>query len=301
MNRLRLPPFHLIIGFEAAARLRSFKKAAHELSLTPSAVSQRVRALEDRLGVRLFARVVRGIELTPDGATYHTQVRRILSDLADATQSLASAEENRFSLAMTSVVAQEMVIPNLHAFDGDPGRPTVEIVTRNSMKTFGPDDADAGIRIGAGTWKGFEHRTIGPLTTTPLCAPALAPKIRDWDDVFAHTLFCAKSREAETLASLRHPATGRCHGKVVGFQTLAEAIRAAESGLGVVGGLMPLMNNLVRQGRLAEAFGETRQTDERIAFIFRPDHPNPDGLDGIYSWLTDCYRRLPATSARGAE
>ena len=301
MNRNHLPPLHLIVGFEAAARLGSFKLAANELSLTPSAVSQRIRNLETRLETKLFRRFVRGIELTPKGIEYERDVRRILSELSKATQQFATARGSAFTLALTSIVAQEMVIPNLGRFADHGSCGPVEIVTRNSMKTFGPDDADAGIRIGAGTWKGFEHRTIGPLTTTPLCAPALAPKIRDWDDVFAHTLFCAKSREAETLASLRHPATGRCHGKVVGFQTLAEAIRAAESGLGVVGGLMPLMNNLVRQGRLAEAFGETRQTEERIAFIFRPDHPNPDGLDGIYSWLTDCYRRLPATSALGAD
>lgn len=293
----RLPPFHLIVGFEAAARLRSFKKAAEELALTPSAVSQRVRSLEDRLEVKLFERVVRGIELTPDGARYHEQVRRILGDLAEATQRLKSTGTMRFSLAMTSVVAQEMVIPNLGHL-GAHGRVTmVDVVTRNSMKTFSPEDADAGIRIGAGSWPGFEDREIGALAAIPLCAPALIERVRDWDDVFAQTLFCAKSRETETLASLVHPITGRRHPNVVGFQTLAEAIRAAEAGLGIVGGIMPLMNNLVRQGRLAATFDEMRPMNERLVLISRPDHPRSDELDDIYAWLADCYRRLPQLSA----
>lgn len=299
MNRPHLPPFHLIVGFEAAARLRSFKKAAEELALTPSAVSQRVRSLEERLGIRLFERVVRGIELTSDGTRYHEQVRRILCDLAEATQSLTSTRLNHFSLAMTSVVAQEMVIPNLGRIAARGPEITVDVLTRNSMKTFSPDDSDAGIRIGAGAWPGFEDRTIGSLASVPLCAPALVNRIRDWDDVFAHTLFCAKSRETETLASLIHPATGRCHARVVGFQTLAEAVRAAEAGLGVVGGIMPLMNNLVRQRRLAAAFEETRPMNERIVFIFRPDHPKRDELDGIYAWLADCYRGLPPLETPG--
>jgi len=293
MNRPHLPPFHLIVGFEAAARLRSFKKAAEELALTPSAVSQRVRSLEERLGVRLFERVVRGIELTPEGTRYHEQVRRILCDLAEATQRLTTAGSKRFSLAMTSVVAQEMVIPNLGRLAARGPGINVDVITRNSMKTFSPDDADAGIRIGAGSWPGFEDRAIGPLSSVPLCAPAIADRIRDWDDVLAQTLFCAKSREAETLAALTHPATGRCHSNVVGFQTLAEAIRAAEAGLGIVGGIMPLMNNLVRQGRLAAAVEDPRPMNERIVFISRPGHGKGAELDGIYAWLADCYRRLP--------
>lgn len=297
MNSRHLPPFHLIAGFEAAARLRSFKKAAAELSLTPSAVSQRVRALEERLGVRLFERVVRGIDLTPDGARYHAQIRKILSDLAEATRQLAAPTQMRLSLAMTSVVAQEMVIPNLGSLSAEGAQASVDVVTRNSMKTFAPDDADAGIHIGVGPWPGFEHRTIGSLSTVPLCAPSLSDEIRDWDDVFEHTLFCAKSREVETLASLRHPQTGRSHAKVVGFQTLAEAIRAAEAGLGLVAGLMPLMNNLVRQRRLVTALGDPQASDERITFLFRPDHPNGERLDGIYAWLKDCYARLPSPDA----
>jgi len=83
-----LPPLNALRAFEAAGRHLSFKQAAHELHVTPGAVSQQVRLLEERLGVQLFERLTRQVILTSAGEAYLTRVRRAFHGLADATAAL---------------------------------------------------------------------------------------------------------------------------------------------------------------------------------------------------------------------
>ena len=84
----RLPPLDLIKGFEAAARLSSVTLAAEELFLTQSAVSRQIKALEEHLGVALFHRRQRGLELTDAGRDYLDAVSQALKILRTATDEL---------------------------------------------------------------------------------------------------------------------------------------------------------------------------------------------------------------------
>lgn len=83
-----LPPLNALRAFEAAARHLSFKQAAHELHVTPGAVSQQVRQLEERLGVQLFERLTRQVILTPAGEAYLAPVRKAFHRIAEATAEL---------------------------------------------------------------------------------------------------------------------------------------------------------------------------------------------------------------------
>jgi len=83
-----LPPLNPLRAFEAAARHLSFKLAARELHVTPGAVGQQVKVLEDRLGVRLFERLHKQLVLTPAGEEYVTAVRKGFYRIADATERL---------------------------------------------------------------------------------------------------------------------------------------------------------------------------------------------------------------------
>jgi LysR family glycine cleavage system transcriptional activator len=85
-----LPPLNALRAFEAAARHLSFKLAAHELHVTPGAVSQQVKALEERLGARLFDRLHKQLVLTPAGQTYLPEVREAFRRIAGATAQLKS-------------------------------------------------------------------------------------------------------------------------------------------------------------------------------------------------------------------
>jgi DNA-binding transcriptional LysR family regulator len=302
MTRPHLPALHLLSAFEAAARLKSFKAAAEELSITPSAVSQRIRKLENLLGTALFNRLNRAVALTLAGVAYLCEIRAAITAITNATERFVVAPGRVITLAMNSIVAHEMVIPQLARFSHWVQDAEVNIRTRPSMKTFrpeGPDRgaADAGIRICTGRWPGFEQRTIGALSLLPLCSRDLAPQICDWDDLQRQTLFCARSRREETLEAMRHPVTGQYHQFVVSFETLVEAVRAAEEGPGVMCGMMPIMANIVKKGRLAIAIDDERPAPEVLVFQVPSDHPDPERLGRVGDWIADCYHRLPALSS----
>src|SRR5258708_20001047 len=86
-----LPPLNALRAFEAAARHLSFKLAAHELHVTPAAVGQQVKALETRLGVRLFERLHKQLILTPAGMTFLPEISGGFRRIADATAHLKPA------------------------------------------------------------------------------------------------------------------------------------------------------------------------------------------------------------------
>jgi len=288
---------HLLNAFEAAARLKSFKDAAVELTVTPSAISQRIRKLETQLGFAVFDRLNREISLTPEGTAYLREIRGALAMIADVTERFIATKRPTVVLAMNSIVAHEMVIPQLARFKQRFPATEINIRTRSSMKTFGVDsDSEgihAGIRIGVGPWPGFDNQPIGPLTMVPLCSPTIVERIRDWDDFQRQTLFCARSRRAETLEAIRHPVSGRYHDNVVAFETQVEAVKAVETGQGVMCGMMPLMSNLVRQGRLAAPLGTTAcPSAERLFFLVREGKDRSDRLSWTFDWLADCYDRL---------
>ena len=299
MKRPDLPALHLLVAFESAARLASFKRAADEIAVTPSALSQRIVRLEQALGTPLFERGNRRITLTAAGTAYLHEVRQALAALASVARSTVRPAPTTVTLAMNGIVAHELVIPNLpriRQWD-----PDVEVAVRSriSMKTYLSDEAsatgiDGGMRIGTGTWPQFEARLIGQLSAVPLCAPALLPRMRDWDELHRHTLFCARSRCAETLETFRHPATGAYPRHVVTFETLLEAARAVEAGMGVMCGVMPLMNGLVRRGRLAVALGPVHPTQESLWLLVPSGRPASVRMSHVGDWLVDSFERLQA-------
>src|SRR3546814_16605026 len=112
--RRRLPPLNAVRAFEAAARHLSFNKAADELSVTPAAISQQVRALEEWLGVRLFRRQPRGVLLTDAGQLYLPALRDMLHRLAAVTRTLLSAAvAHVLTDRQTTPLAGPSLIPTL--------------------------------------------------------------------------------------------------------------------------------------------------------------------------------------------
>ena len=117
----RLPPLHLLQLFEAAGRHSSFKKAAEELFLTPSAISHQIKSLEKNLGIVLFKRATRGVKLTSAGEKYITTVQEIFHLLDHGTTSLkqefsAQAQSTLLKISTISTIASNIIIPNLELF-----------------------------------------------------------------------------------------------------------------------------------------------------------------------------------------
>lgn len=113
----RLPPLHTLTAFDAAARRGSFTNAADELCITQSAVSQRIRVLEEFLRCKLFRRLIRRVELTQAGAQLAPFVSGMLGSLEQACQGLErNRPSTRLTLSVVSSFASRWLVPRLGGF-----------------------------------------------------------------------------------------------------------------------------------------------------------------------------------------
>lgn len=171
---MSLPPLNALRAFEAASRHLSFRKAAEELNVTPAAVSQQIRLLEDRLDCRLFHRLTRSISLTQEGV-------RLAPAVADAFAriSVALAELRRVSAGSPLTVsvmpsfAVKWLIPKLSRFRALHPEIDVRIAAEDRRADFVTDDVDIAVRFGAGNYPGLNAELFLGDDIFPVCSPAL--------------------------------------------------------------------------------------------------------------------------------
>src|SRR5262247_1321988 len=164
----RLPPLNALRAFEVAARHNSFTGAATELRVSHAAVSRHVRALEGRLGVTLFRRAKRGVELTDDGRRYLKAVSAAFEAIAEATEALAKPKDVRVRVSVEPAFAGRWLIHRLGRFQA--AHPDVDVVLDASpqLVDLARDEADLAIRYGQGGWPGMQEDQLAPSCVYPV-------------------------------------------------------------------------------------------------------------------------------------
>lgn len=149
----RLPPVHALSAFEAAARLNSFALAADELCITPSALSHRIRLLEDFVGERLFIRDGRSFALSEFGRRYLDVVRSALRTLTDFPMPHRSAAvQPRIKVALPPTFARYLFVPRLAEFARLHPDIVVEIFLSVPLYDLSLSESDVEVRFGAGNY-----------------------------------------------------------------------------------------------------------------------------------------------------
>lgn len=166
----RIPPIQCLLTFEALARLRSVTLTADELCVTPSAVSHRVKQLEQILGTQLFGRA--DFSLTTDGIAYLAHVREGLTALQRFPGISATPGKRRLKLAVTPTFARSILIPRLRQFTE--AYPEIDLALQISIPLLDvvAEDADLMVRFGSGHYADVEHTEIARDVVTPLASPA---------------------------------------------------------------------------------------------------------------------------------
>ena len=183
----RLPPLPVLRAFEAAARHLSFKRAAEELHVTPAAVSQQIKALEDYLGVPLFRRLTRALELTEYAVAMLPKVREGFDCLAAAIDSTRHQESGSLTITAPPSFATHWLVPRLPRFAG--AHPEIVLrlsSSRDSVDRRGEtalfdealidprtDASTIAIRYGTGSYPGYCVDRILSTRYVVVCAPAL--------------------------------------------------------------------------------------------------------------------------------
>ncbi len=170
MSTARIPPIQCLLTFEALARLRSVTQASEELCVTPSAVSHRVRQLEQIIGTKLFGRA--DFSLTTEGSEYLAHVREGLSTLQKFPTSSAVPGKRKLRLALTPTFARSVVIPRLREFTE--AYPEIDLTMQVSIPLLDvvAEDADLTVRFGAGRYADLEYVCLSKDVVTPMASPA---------------------------------------------------------------------------------------------------------------------------------
>ena len=173
MSSLRIPPIQCLVTFETLARLRSVTLSAEELCVTPSAVSHRVKQLEEIVGTKLFGRA--DFSLTTEGSEYLAHVREGLATLQKfpglAGQS-ATPGKRKLRLAVTPTFARSILIPRLRQFTE--AYPEIDLTLQVSIPLLDvvAEDSDMFVRFGTGRYADLEHFCLITDEVTPLASPA---------------------------------------------------------------------------------------------------------------------------------
>lgn len=170
------PPLESLRFFEAAARRLSVKLAAEELHVTPGAVSQQLRKLEDYLGQPLFERRARGLTLNAAGRDYLTACQQALDTIDRASARLAGARRV-ILLSCTPSFGAQWLIPRLQGFMRNQPRIDIHVSTGNRVVDLATENIHFAVRHGLGDYPGLSACKLLDDELTPVCAPTLPVRL----------------------------------------------------------------------------------------------------------------------------
>lgn len=178
--RATLPPLDTLVFFEAAARHLNFSRAAEELEVSQTAVSKRIRQLEDHLDISLFLRDGRKITLTPEGQMFAQKCRTLLDH---AVQSLPNAapKDAAIQLACCSAISLFWLDERLGDYMQHPWSPVVNCMTTDDPDLLLNTQFDLTILYGAGTWEGWEAQPLFENDEVAVVAPAGKEANLEWE------------------------------------------------------------------------------------------------------------------------
>ena len=226
-------PLSILRAFEAAGRTGSFRSAATELGLTPSAVSHAIRKLEQTLGASLFARDNRVVQLTPEGEALMRHVGRAFEELRRGLEMVSTRGSQFLRLHSAPSFAAQWLTPRLARFLRDHPGIEVRLAAGTDYTRFLNDEFDADILYGLPRQEGFVVVPLGEETVTPLCTPDLARAIRTPMDLFRQVLIESETKQVRWSDWFARNGLPAPRPQGVRFDRSFLAIAAAVEGLGV--------------------------------------------------------------------
>ncbi|MGN6750417.1 MAG: LysR substrate-binding domain-containing protein [Xanthobacteraceae bacterium] len=287
---IQLPPLSGLRLFEAAARCGSFKRAAHELSLTPGAFSHSIDALEDWLDVQLFERGAGGLVLTEAGRQYLPYVTEALSTIATGTMRLPTPRsENRIAISSTGLFLNKLLLPRLHTFREMYPNIVVTVDASGQTIELPSDQCDVTIRSSRGPLPKMSCELLGRIRFVPVGAPDYVRSLLrngsvDWSRAtLIHNPIARK--DWDTWA--HHSRTDIASARKLTVSMGEWAFEAAVGGLGLAIGRLPLVDDDIATGRLAVAADKIVSDVTGYWLISPPGTETRRQIIAFSSWLRE--------------
>lgn len=285
----RLPPLDCVAAFVEAAKRGSFKEAGSRLGLTTSGISRRIAQLEADLGVALFRRLNRRVELTAAGRTYLTQTGPAIDAIQEASAGLRRRQSGkRLRLRSLQSFAAIWLLPRLPRFHAQHPDIEIEIATSGSHEEPPPAEGEMAVRFGTGPWPGLASDRLLALSAFPVAAPALLRErpLAQPRDLARHTLLHARhvaEMWPDWLKGAGIPELGPAGNRR--YDNTQLLYQAAINGLGVAMGIGALIEPALADGRLSAPFAYRLPMRKSFHLVHRPKDAERAAVKTFRHWL----------------
>ncbi len=291
----RLPPLKSLRAFEAAGRLLSFSAAADELNVTPGAISQQIRQLEEFLEVKLFKRMNRQIVLTDSGQLFLPAITGGFEQFEHGVE-LLRRQHSEGPLTITSAPSfvSKWLIPRLERFKAICPQVDVRIDTSDRLVDFFHEDIDVGIRFGDGVYPDLETVYLFSFDLIPVCSPKLLGQgegLRRVSDLKNHTLLHTSFSEIDPgfpdwamwLKAVGAADVDATRG--IYFDQTDLLFQAAVDGQGVALLANVMAESEIEAGRLVQPFAQRLPVQMHYNLVTTPQKARVPKVAAFREWI----------------
>lgn len=294
---IRLPPVHALSAFEAAARHNSFALAAEELCITPSALSHRIRLLEDFVGERLFLRDGRTVTLSEFGRRYLDVVRSALRTLSDfPLPHRSAAAQPRIKVTLPPTFARCLLVPRLAEFSRLHPDIVVELFLSVPLYDLALGESDVEVRFGAGRYLDTVTEKLFEEPTFAVASPAYLESVGGLEkpaDLSRATLLRSALEPWQPwfeVAGLDWPEPSNS----LRLDDLGLLLEAVRSGLGVGLSRKHFVQDLIERGEVVHLFPQVQLKTPPHAYyvVYEQAVRQRPEVAVFIDWMLETFRRL---------
>ncbi|GLQ33197.1 LysR substrate-binding domain-containing protein [Litoribrevibacter albus] len=291
-----LPPLQSLKAFLLAAEHESFKLAATELHLTPSAISHQIKGLEDTLGLELFRRQNRQIKLTPAGQMYKNIVEKALNELSSGTDRLKRQfSQNVLRARIPPMIASDFIIPNLSEFQQH--NPNIELRLETSLKWANPERDDLDVILYFGTEP--SHTDVSYEKVTSLSAtPVMSPALQDSENLQLQTLTQHRLIHSSVVSDgwkrffSAFDEDYQPQNTDLWLDSYTSILQSCTEGHGITLGLLPLLKLRLDRGELIRPIEEVLELPEALYLVYRKDKRLTPAIKTFSTWIKGMLQNL---------
>jgi LysR family glycine cleavage system transcriptional activator len=291
MNPRNFPPLNALRAFESAARHRTFSRAAEELCVTQGAVSRQIAKLESHVGMSLFRRGSRRLELTFEGARFYGFVHEAFERILDAMEIFSQqSEQSVLKIKVPPTFGIRWFVPRLVQFHGLHPEMDVQITTSHQPVDFSQEHIDVAVHWGAGDWEGLAADYLIGEELTPVCSPALlqGKALRKPSDLAQHILLHSMNRTNDWRIWLEAAAAPEVDWtRALKFENSGLTYQAAIDRLGVVVAQRAFIEDDLATGRLVAPFKLVVPGERAYYLVYPPNRLKQAKVAQFRDWLLD--------------
>lgn len=284
----RVPTLRGLQAFEAVARTSNLTEAAELIGITASAVSHRIRGLEDELGIPLLRRTARGLALTEAGRRYHEPVAAAFGLLSEATADLVGPDQSRpLTVSLSSSIGIRWLMPRFSRFSALHPEIEIAILSTGRLADMRAGEADIALRYGEGNWPGLCAEPVLRLSVFPLCSPDMRNRLQG----LSHTEALARATLIRSQGddwSVWLNAAGLGTAKPARTLNVAEysmAVAAAINGQGIALGYSGFVETEIAGNMLVRPFDLTVPIARTYYLVYQQERLSDPRVRAFRDWL----------------